>query len=157
MGKPEREFDDLTTCCRIIEACSYCHVALDDDGAPYLVPLNFGWQVTENQLTLYFHSAPTGYKIDVLRKNPQLCFNFTNRIGLKVGRNPCSHGTYYESVTGRGRAVFLADEAEKRQALDCIMAQQAGPGAYVYQEKMLQHVTVFRVVAEELTGKHCRQ
>ena len=45
---------------KIIAKCDTCRLALFDDEFPYIVPLNFGTDVEEGQLYLYFHSAKEG-------------------------------------------------------------------------------------------------
>ena len=45
----------------IMEDCDVCRVALNgDDGYPYIIPLNFGVDVEDDQVYLYFHSARRG-------------------------------------------------------------------------------------------------
>ena len=49
-----------------------------DEAGPYIVPLNFGF----SDDSLYFHSAHKGRKIDILKKNPRVCFEFD--LGVKI-------------------------------------------------------------------------
>ena len=39
-----------------------------DDNQPYIIPLNFGYVYKTGILTLYFHGAYKGMKIDILKK-----------------------------------------------------------------------------------------
>ena len=41
---------------------------------PYLVPLNFGFERTEQGVTFYFHSAVAGRKVELLRRQPTVGF-----------------------------------------------------------------------------------
>ena len=60
--RKDREITDRAAQLAIIEACDVCRVALNDpeSGYPYVVPLNFGEEVSGDDVTLYFHSARRG-------------------------------------------------------------------------------------------------
>ena len=66
MRRKDREVADLEGQLAILEQCPVCRVAINDpaSGVPYLVPLNFGMAAGPQSLTLYFHCAPVGTKLD---------------------------------------------------------------------------------------------
>jgi len=37
---------------------------------PYIVPMNFGYEMADGALSLYFHCANEGRKINIIKKNP---------------------------------------------------------------------------------------
>ena len=76
MRRKDREVADLEGQLAILEQCSVCRVAINDpaSGVPYLVPLNFGMAAGPQSLTLYFHCAPVGTKLDLLRADPNVSF-----------------------------------------------------------------------------------
>ena len=39
----------------------------NDDGYPYIIPLNFGMSVEGEKSYAYFHSALEGYKVDLMK------------------------------------------------------------------------------------------
>jgi nitroimidazol reductase NimA-like FMN-containing flavoprotein (pyridoxamine 5'-phosphate oxidase superfamily) len=47
-----------------------------DDGKPYVVALNFGYDREGDDLILYLHSAMEGKKIDILKKIQQCIFKW---------------------------------------------------------------------------------
>ena len=53
----DREVTDLSEIIEIMKNCDVCRLALNDDGFPYILPLNFGLSVNGDKITLYFHSA----------------------------------------------------------------------------------------------------
>ena len=69
MRRKDREITDFDEMMKIIAKCDTCRLALFDDEFPYIIPLNFGTDVEEGQLYLYFHSAKVGTKLDLIRKN----------------------------------------------------------------------------------------
>ena len=76
MRRKDREVADLEGRLAILEQCPVCRVAINDpaSGVPYLVPLNFGMAAGPQSLTLYFHCAPVGTKLDLLRADPNVSF-----------------------------------------------------------------------------------
>lgn len=72
MRKSDREITDRSAIDEIIRRCRACRLGLSDEGQPYVVPLNFGY----DGHALYFHGAMEGRKIDVIRKNSRVCFEF---------------------------------------------------------------------------------
>ncbi len=148
MRRKEREIKDQKEIERILKACSVCRLAMVDEDRPYLVPMNFGYR----DGALYLHSAREGKKIDLIRKNPHVCFEVDEIIGFRKAERACDWGVEYESVIGSGIAVFLAGPEEKRRALDTIMAHYSD-GAYDYPDSMLERTRVIQIEIEKMTGK----
>ncbi len=152
MRRKDREVTDISEIKDIIDKCRVCRLAMADKGKPYVVPLNFGYDLSGNTLTLYFHSAKEGRKIDILKENKAVCFEMANEGKLSMFEDPCDCGYYYQSVIGFGHAEFIKDAAEKCRALALLMKRQTG-GDYVFTEKQAETVCVFKVVSTEFTGK----
>ena len=58
MRRSDREITKFSEIIAIIEKCDVCRLALNDEDYPYILPLNFGINITEdNNLELYFHGA----------------------------------------------------------------------------------------------------
>jgi nitroimidazol reductase NimA-like FMN-containing flavoprotein (pyridoxamine 5'-phosphate oxidase superfamily) len=72
MRRKEKEMDSLVEAEVVIRNSLVCRLGLSDDNRPYVVPLSFGY---ENN-TLYFHSASEGKKVEILKKNSNVCFEF---------------------------------------------------------------------------------
>lgn len=155
MRRSDKQIKDPELIKEILNQSEVCRVALCDDGKPYIVPMNFGYQ----DQTLYLHSATQGRKIDILRKNNNLCFQADIKTGLITSKIPCDWGMTYLSVIGSGKAYFLHDPADKKGALDLIMNKYS-PGTSSSPEKTFQYsdeamgsVTIIKVEIEEITGK----
>ena len=93
-----------------------------------------------------------GRKIEILKKHNQVCFEFDIAPEVQPGKAACDWGMKYRSVIGYGRASFIEDPEEKREALDVIMAQYAD-GAFEYSEKLFGKALVIKVEIESMTGK----
>ena len=74
MRRQDREITELDELLEIINRCDICRLALNDNGYPYILPLNFGTEVNDGKLTLYFHSALEGYKVGLFEKDNRATF-----------------------------------------------------------------------------------
>jgi len=151
MRRSDREVRGKKEIEAIIAGAEVCRIALADGGVPYLVPVCFGYRGER----LYFHSAPQGRKLDMIRKNNRVCFEMeTGCAVLKTGE-PCRWGMAYSSVVGFGRAFILAGGEEKIEALDIIMAHYGGDRGG-YSPQALDTVTVVKIEIESMTAKRGR-
>ncbi|NLG25795.1 MAG: pyridoxamine 5'-phosphate oxidase family protein [Clostridiales bacterium] len=155
MRRADREIADFAEILSILDRCLVMRLAMVDGDLPYLVPLNFGWEAEGEALTLYFHSAQAGRKLDILRKNPNVCFEVDLDHRVVEGRRACEYGFAFASAIGQGVAEMLDDPAEKKRGLDAIMRRLAGDGPHTYDDAVLARTAVVRVRVSQLAGKRC--
>ena len=148
MRRKEKEITDKAEIESIIKQSLVCRLALSDGGAPYMIPLCFGYA----QGVLYFHSATEGKKLDILKRNHNVCFEFDTGIEVTTGKTACNWGVNYRSVIGFGQASFVEDVEQKRRALEIITAQYADK-AYKLTDGAVKETFVFRVDIDSMTGK----
>jgi len=149
MRRTEKEISERSALEAVIAAAQVCRVAMCDEDRPYVVPMCFGYA----EGTFYLHCALEGRKIDVLRRNANVCLEMEDAVAAKPGKTACDWGMDYRSVLAFGRAETVDDPAERRRALDLIMARYAPAGAYDYPDGMLRRTLVLKVRAEQMTGK----
>ena len=80
MRRSDRELKDMADIVAIAKRETVCTVAFHDESCPYLIPLNYGAEVEEGKLVLYFHGAKEGTKIDKIRENPQVSYCIYGKI-----------------------------------------------------------------------------
>lgn len=129
----------------------FCHLAIPDDPLPYLIPLNYGYQ----EGSLYFHSAPQGHKIELLKKQPQACFSVTIDYGIIEAERACSWGARFTSIIGSGRIEFIEDPLQKKAALHILMAQYSDQ-AFSFEQAQIDATLIFKLVIEAMSGKQSR-
>lgn len=153
MRRKDREVTDLAEIEEILKECKTCHLAMVDEGRPYVVPLSYGYQLQEDgTLELYFHSAKEGRKLDILRKNNQVCFEMSKEGEPVHADTPCNSGYYYSSVIGYGEVSFPEEVVEKCEALSYMFYQQTGRKVE-FEEKQADSVCILKVVSRDFTGK----
>ncbi len=151
MRRADKEITGRAEIEEIISRSLVCRLALADENRPYIVPLCFGYK--DN--SLYFHSAVQGKKIDIIKKNNRVCFEFDIDSEVIKADKACEWGMQYKSVVGFGRAAFLEDSESKRRALDIIMKQYSGESS-AYPEAKLKHTVIIKVEIEQMTGKQAQ-
>jgi len=152
MRRKDREVTREPELQAILEECKVCRIAVTDQDGPYIIPMNFGYVYENGALTLYFHSAKEGRKLDAIRQNPQVAFEMDCGHGLVEGKAACEYGYSFSSITGKGTARIVTDLEEKKKALSCLMFHQTGR-AFEFDEKQAGSVDVIRVEAECFMGK----
>lgn len=154
MRRKDREITETGEILAVIDLCKVCRLGLSDNGRAYIVPLNFGYTFADNALTLFFHSAYEGRKIDILKKNSQVCFEMDCNHKLLEADTACSHGFTFSSVIGFGTVEFLDAAGEKARALNILMKHQTGKDTrYSFSEAELNAVCVYRMRVEEFSVK----
>ncbi len=148
MRRKDKEITDKAEIKSVIGRSLICRLAMADENIPYVVPLCFGYK--DN--SLYFHSAGEGKKIDILKKNNLVCFEFDIDYEIKKAHKACDWSMKYKSVRGFGKASFLEDIESKCRALDIIMQQYAGK-SFEYSEAKIKNIIVIKVEIEHMTGK----
>jgi nitroimidazol reductase NimA-like FMN-containing flavoprotein (pyridoxamine 5'-phosphate oxidase superfamily) len=149
MRRSEREITDRALIDDIIRRAQVCRLGLLDGELPYIVPLSFGY----DGQTLYFHCAPQGRKLDLIRRQPRVCFEFDIMENLIEAAEACHWGVRYQSVMGTGTAEIVADAAGKRQALAAVMAHYAPGGTYAFPDAAIACTGALRVTIESIAGK----
>ena len=57
MTRRELEITNINDILNILDNCKYLHLGLVDGDEPYVVPLNYGYTMEDEKLTLYMHCA----------------------------------------------------------------------------------------------------
>ncbi|WP_279138786.1 pyridoxamine 5'-phosphate oxidase family protein [Faecalicoccus pleomorphus] len=144
-----KDFDKIL---QIMRQCDSCVLALNDDGFPYMVPLNFGMDIEDGQLYLYFHCAMQGKKLDLIRKDNRATFEMDcdHNFILYDERMSCTMG--YSSVVGHGIIEFVEEE-KKYEALKILMRQYHAED-FQFNKDMIKVTTVLKMKVLDITGKH---
>jgi len=150
MRRQDKEISDKKEIESIINESNVCRIALCENNSPYIVPVCFGY---ENNY-LYFHSARNGKKIDIIKKNNNVCFEFDIEEGFKKSQIPCKWSMKYRSVIGFGRAFLIDDPNEKKHALDVIMGHYSNSNdTFEYQRDSIDNILIIKIEIENITGK----
>ena len=153
MRRSEYQIKDTEKLIELLDECKIMRVAMIDGDVPYIVPVNYGYELSEGVLTMYFHCATEGRKIDIIGKNSNVCFELDGRFELVMGADACSTSCKYASIIGSGKAEFISGVKEKTEALCLIMKQQTGMPVKDFPEAALAKTAVLAIRSTDFTGK----
>lgn len=153
-GITRREFEvtDRDEILEILDKCKIVHVGMVDGDEPYVVPMNYGYIMEDDQLIIYLHGAEKGRKMSVLTENPKVFIEMNCDVQPFDGKLACQYGTSYASLMGRGRAEIVEDVETKKEALSLLMKTQTGKD-FEFNDKMANIVGVIKVTIDEYTAK----
>lgn len=148
MRRKDREITDRTEIDDIIRSTKVMHLALADNNIPFVVPVFYVYDGT----ALYFHSAQAGTKIDIMKRNNNVCFEITVDHGFIESDQPCDFEAKHRTVIGQGKVIFIEDEAEKIKALNGIVALFTDK-TFEFPTANLNRTVVVRIDIESIKGK----
>lgn len=154
MRRKDREVTQIDEKLAMLKKYKIMQVAMVEGAKPYIVSLNYGYTFENQKLTLFFHCAKAGRKIDILNANNNVCFTLSGEYELVTGDIACDYGYGFESIVGFGKALPVEENSEKIAALNCIMAQQTeGEQEFTYSENHLKATAVYKIEVEEFSAK----
>lgn len=120
MRRFENQIHDRDMIRAILDNTLVVHVGIDDGDYPYVVPLSYGYEMTEEKLLIYLHSTKEGHKVDLWKKDPKVSLTismFTNHpndlyrgamhdfrcimangVIRKIGLHDKGHGTAVQAI-----------------------------------------------------------
>lgn len=152
MRRKDREVTDMDHIVHIISRCTVCRVAFNDVPAPYIVPLNFGMEIYNDSVALFFHCAPVGKKLELMMSCPDVAFEMDCPGDFLDGDKACDSTMAFESVCGTG-TLSLVSSREKVHALECIMKQYSKKDSFAFDDHEVKAVTVLKLTVTALTAK----
>ncbi len=150
MRRTDREVTNLEELYDLLERCPTLRIAFQGGDYPYLVPVSFGLLRRDGGLSLFFHGAKEGLKVERMKDNPRVCFEAD--LFYQTDETPHGITTRYESVIGRG----ILEAVEGEEAIDglrAICAHYGRPDYPIARCRGLAMTLVFRIRVEALTGK----
>lgn len=134
-------FDEID---QIINGSIVCHVSMVDiDGAPYVLPFNFGYKDGK----LFIHCAPEGKKVEIWKSNPKVCVAFSSNYEMRIQNEKvaCSYSMRYRSVLVHGEVSPIVDFDSKIEILNLIMRKYSDKSDFTYNRPAVENVKVFEV------------
>src|SRR5690242_19978663 len=123
MRRSDKEITDGDELRAILAAARVCRLAMCDGDRPYLVPLSFALDGDD----LVLHAAREGRKLEVLRRNPAVCFEVEEGVEVRPGPTACDFSQAYRSVIGFGEVEFVEDRAERLRLLSLFGPRYGAP------------------------------
>jgi len=148
MRNKKMEITDKNEIEDVLKNATVIRLAMCDGVMPYVVPVGFG----HKDGAIYFHSSRKGMKMDILKKNNNVCFEVETGVEPTAGEKACNYDFKYKSIIGFGAAHIVESEEEKLKGLDTIMEHYAEP-PFEYKPGMVKAVGIVRIDIEGMKGK----
>ncbi|OAV72042.1 putative flavin-nucleotide-binding protein [Bacteroidales bacterium Barb4] len=148
MRRKEREITDRAEIDAIVYGEKVMHLALSDNNTPFLVPLFYAYDGN----SLYFHAAKAGTKIEILKRNNNVCFEIYTGFSIIEDDKACDFEARHHTVIGFGKAFFVEDENEKIAALNKIVGLFTDK-KFEFPKGNLNATNVIRIDIDLIKGK----
>ena len=138
MRRKDREITEFATIVEIIDECEIMRIGLADGDIPYIVPLNFAYTVTGDEVTdisFYIHGAVAGRKYELMKKLGKCAFEMDVAIELDCLLEEKDVTQRYKCVMGAADITFIEGDEKKRVVDEIIMARDERTRDFVYNEK----------------------
>lgn len=150
MRRKEKQVFDTELLHSVINDATICRIGLVQENHPYVIPLSFGFNGTH----IYFHSAKSGEKVEILKINNNVCVEFEQDISIIENDKPCEWSARYFTVVVHGTAELVVNPDEKRYGLDQILRHYKARGdQYIFTDEEIRPVLVYKVIVKEIIGK----
>lgn len=155
MRRKDREVTDLNEIIKIIDECEIVRLGLADGEYPYIVPVNFAYEVNGEDIDLYIHGAMAGRKYELMRKLDKCSFEMDLPLQMDCLAERKDVTMRYKSVMGTADIVFVEDEKEKEAVIDnIIMARHEETRNFVYNKEAIKVTAIVKLHVTSITGKH---
>ena len=152
MRKADREIKNKEEIIDIIKRCDVIRLAFNNGDYPYILPLNFGFEIKNDKVIFYLHSALEGTKVEIMRKDNRASFEMDTKHELQYYEEKGYCTMSYESVIGRGRIRILSEE-EKMNALKKLMGHYHESEDTYFNPAAISRTLVYSLEVEEMTAK----
>lgn len=150
--RQNRILEDQSRISELLNTSEYGFLSLgtSENGYGYGIPISYAYDGETN--SLYFHCAPEGEKLDMLKVNNKVSFcvvGVTKPIAEQFT-------TLYESVIAYGKADINLPDEEKRKALRLLVIKYSKGFEELgekYMDKSWQRTTTFKIEIEHITAK----
>ncbi|MEG0050967.1 MAG: pyridoxamine 5'-phosphate oxidase family protein [Terrisporobacter sp.] len=137
----------------IISQCQVVRVGMCTKNKPYIVPLNYGYEISNEQLILYCYCTSEGKKLDILRENPNVFIEIDRENNLI--QKDASYKSEYFSILSSGKAEFVDLIYDKIHGLNKIIEHQASHNNSKIKHESINNINLIKIKCNNLTAKNC--
>ncbi len=155
MRRKDREITDFETIVSMIDACHIVRIGLLDKNEadfPYIIPLNFGYQVKDGKICLYIHGARAGRKWDLLQQTQLCSVQMDVDDGMELIPTARDITERYRCVMGKARIRLLSGD-ELVKGMEICVNRYEKCRNFDWNRKALDYVAVWELELSALTAK----
>lgn len=125
------------------------YLGMTNDNIPYVIPLTYSYYKGK----IIFHGSLKGKRLEILRKNPSVCFTVSRYFGKMVSHpqgSACHSDS--DSVICYGKARII-DEIEERRNILNTFNHCLQPEAKELSIDEVENCSAVEILVEEMTGR----
>ena len=149
---PDRGHYDKKTIYPIIDEALYCHVGINHNGSPVVIPTIHA----RINNTLYIHGSAASRLLQSIQEDASLCVTISLIDGIVLARSAFHHSLNYRSVVVFGQGVIVNDFQEKWDALKAVsdhLVPKRWEDVREPNQKEMDATTVVSISLEEASAK----
>ena len=153
--RKDRQITDKAMIEKFLTEQSIIRIGYYDKGNDevYIVPLNYGYIVENDQYIFYMHGGKKGRKFELTKDGPKVGFEIDGHYELMRDDVACKHTAKYQSIIGNGKIELINNIEDKKKAISIIMEHATGKTGFEYNQKMLEALGIYKLTATKLTCK----
>lgn len=151
MRRKDREVKDKDEIIDMLRRLNTIRLGISNSKAPYIIPISFGFEIIDEKIIIYFHSAKEGQKIDLLSANPNVCIE--GDIFIKTEKTERGITARYLSIIAFGKCELLDNRDIKVHALKVINSHYGYSDYPVDSCTGLNHIYIGKIMLDSITGK----
>ncbi|WP_461882315.1 pyridoxamine 5'-phosphate oxidase family protein [Fusicatenibacter sp.] len=161
MRLKKREITDPEILKEVLEACEVVRIGTMDEEGMFLVPVNYGYEIQEEngfpRVCLYLHGAKEGRKAAAFAADSRVAVEMDYNHEVITGDYTCAYSYAYRSIMGNGTITEVTEPEAKIKGLEKIMAHLAPKARIAFLPEMVERVAVWRIDLDTFTGKERRR
>lgn len=152
MRRKDREVTDFNQVKQIISECDTIRLGFQDGEYPYIVPMSFGYEIHNEQISFYVHGALVGRKAELMKKNKVCSFEMDCAHKLELIYEAKDVTMRYKCIMGKA-TVELLEGADKQRAIDVIMNRDEETKEFEYNHDVLKRTMLAKITVTEYSCK----
>lgn len=155
MRRKDREITDFKKIVEIISHCEVLRIGLCDGDFPYIIPVNFSYEVDEinESIIFYIHGAKAGRKYDLITKNQKCSFEMDNLIKIDYLYACHDITTRYESVMGTAKIEEIQESEKEHIMQEKILSRWEEAKNFPWNKDSLQRCAIFKIIVKSISCK----
>lgn len=153
MRRKDREVTDMDEIIRIIDECDIVRLGFQDEEYPYIVPMNFAYEIQDGKIVLYVHGAMAGRKYELMEKQGKCCFEMDIPLAMECIPTAGDVTMRYKCVMGTAKVSFVYGEEKQRVVDEVIMGRYENTRNFAYNKAVLPRTMVSKIAVDSVTAK----
>ncbi len=157
MRRKDREVKDFDKIISIIDHCEILRLGLADGDFPYIVPVNFSYEVeNENgrrKIIFYIHGAMAGRKFELMKKNNKCSFEMDIPLKMDFLYDKKDITMRYQSVMGEAELFFIKDEEKESVMQEKILSRTEEMKNFPWNKAALKNCAIVKICVTNISAK----